>query len=113
MNDLTNAQVGDKLLLSSGCYCRDVAVVTKTTRTQVHVGSRKFNRRGHELGASKWSRYYAQPVTDAEIAEMEEKKRHRRLVNEIHSLCDRNSLGNLTLTQLEAIRAVLPKESDE
>lgn len=48
MNDLANTKVGDRLQVNNGVYV-EVCTVTRTTKTQVHCGSSKFNRRGREF----------------------------------------------------------------
>jgi hypothetical protein len=106
--DLEKAKVGDKLLVSAGvCYSQRIAIVTHTTRTQVHCDNWKFRRDGREIGASRYSRYYATIATSRDIARIVESEKRYSLLSDIGNATASDTLKKLKTETLEQILALM------
>lgn len=106
MTDLTNTKVGDKLIISHGFNSAEIITVTRTTKTQVICGMRRFTRSGNLVGAGKWDCAHAHPTTPEEIAEIrEESRRHNCMTTILRTT--RSELDKLPTERLEKIMELL------
>lgn len=104
---LTNANVGNVLLVTSGADSIRLETVTRTTDTLVYCNVSKFNRRGDCSPRRKWDYTHARLATVADIAKVEEETRRRRCIHAILDKCQNvnllNKMKTETLSQLAAI----------
>lgn len=69
-SDLSNVQVGDKLIVCVANNKRLVCV-TRITKTQIVVDNIKYNRKtGRRLGVSNWHYEYLRIPTESDITEI-------------------------------------------
>jgi hypothetical protein len=101
---LENTQTGDLLYISNG-RTFTISRATHVTKTQVHAASRKFRRDGSEIGADIWSRHYARPATEEDIAG----HKRRLLVDKLR----RVDYSTLSLDQLQRIQQIVEENTNE
>ena len=101
---LTNAKVGDTLLIRSP-HNSFLATVDRTTKTSVFCGARKFNRHGYEVPREKWHGVWAKIASAEDIAAAQEKDRRDRCIHVI--LEWNNKLRELVTEKLERLAAIL------
>ncbi len=80
---LQDAKAGDSVVLisSRGFYGCDAAIrtVERATATQLIVASRRFNRRGHEVG-QRYGRTHLEPVNASSLATIAESVMAQRVL---------------------------------
>lgn len=109
-----NVKLGDLVKYSTGGWYNRIVIgkVTKVTPTQFCVGSDRF----HKSNGKKIGEYfcYCQPATSEELEAQHAELRKRQMANSIASwFKDSNNVNSLTSSQLEAINAIITKQSKE
>jgi len=105
-NWLQNLKPGDSVIVSPGAtYTPDyVAMVTRTTATQIHIGNVKFRRtNGREVGGDRWhSADLREPTPDA-LAAVRLREHKARLLSKFRE----TRWGRLPLSVLEEIERMV------
>ena len=103
MGKLDNANVGDKLLVTSRLGWH-VEVVTKIHKLHVITDKGKFRKSdGKLVGADDWYLTFAALTTDKEIAELREKNRLKRERNDFIYQCRKIDFKTLSIDKLKKI----------
>ena len=99
---LAALKAGDTVAIPYGFCDHQLAKVTHTTTTQVHIGSTKYRRKdGRVIGGDCWSRNYIAEPTDEIIADIKERGLRRELAD--------INWKNQTADTLEAVLKLIPK----
>lgn len=88
MNDLRNAKVGDKVILSTRFNDDKIVTIDKITpKGFLKVGSSLFYTNGIER-ASGWYTAHIRPATQEQIEKIEKKQFVKAVLNKLHNLKD-------------------------
>jgi hypothetical protein len=102
---LEKLQVGDKVFITSAGFKQQLATVDRLTATQIVVENSKYSKGSGKLigGSGGWYCQYIHPATDQQIAEYQEERLRKRLINAIVSACEYNKLEQLDTDKLKEI----------
>ena len=107
MVNLNNANIGDKLLVTSRLGWH-VEVVTKIHKLHVITDKGKFRKSdGKLVGAGDWTSTFASLTTDKEIAERREKNRLKRERNNFICQCSKIDFKTLPTDKLKKILEIV------
>jgi hypothetical protein len=103
--NLEKLQVGDKVFITSAGFKQQLATVDRLTATQVVVGNSKYSKGTGKLvgGSGGWCCQRIYPATEQQIAEYQEERLRKRLINSIISACEYNKLEQLGTDKLKEI----------
>lgn len=103
MEALKNVKVGDKILITSRNE-DEIKIVTKVTKTHIVCGTCKYKKSdGKLVGSDIWFSSYAKPATTEDIANVDRKKKTKRIANYISNI----DFYNLPYEKLEKIYNIL------
>ena|SRR5438105_9972529 len=103
---LDSLKVGDKVAIRYGFDALDVMRVTKTTPTQIHVGSHKYRRKGgYRIGET--GRFHVSSIQEF-TPEMQAEQEEKKLRNRVRDI----QFTKLPLDIIKQILALLPEEKE-
>jgi len=86
---LDSLDAGDKVFIQYFSFSRncEIKTIERTTKTQIIVGGRRYNRRtGYVVGGDVYSSPIISEVTDEKIALYNEQQRTKRIKNLLESI---------------------------
>ena len=103
MNEFENLKVGDKVIVSIGCWGEEINNVTKVTDKQIVVkGNRFWKKNGRQVGDFNRLKL----VTEERIKQIEDRKKARKLC----AFLNMTHWENLSLESLINIADCVKKE---
>jgi hypothetical protein len=82
MNWLDSLKVGDEVIVPYGWNESRCERITKSTATQIHIGTTKYSRRsGRQIGTDTYSRAFIRQATPEMIAKVKEQIMRSKIQN--------------------------------
>ena len=100
MSELSELNVGDRVILITAAGFRNVAKIQRETKTYFEVSGNLYSKRNGRLrGADLWNLSSITPATEQQIEEWNQDQKKMKLMSKIL----KRGLKALTLEQLEQI----------